>query len=84
MNSKIIWGSIIMVIGALLVRYSQFTYTTQDQVFQAGPITTSTEHVNTLTFSPALGWTLLLGGGILLIAELLRMVAHTEPGHSRA
>ena len=67
MKNSIIAGIALVIIGAALLAYGQFNYTTTEEVLKIGPITAQAERTHTVWFPPILGW-LLVGGGICVIA----------------
>ena len=67
MKSILITGIAMVAIGAALLGYDHFSYTTRENVLQIGPITATAERTRTVNFPPILGW-LLVGGGACVIA----------------
>ena len=59
-------GIALIIIGAALLGYDHYSYTTKEQVLQIGPITATAEKTHTVSFPPVLGW-LLVGGGLCLL-----------------
>jgi hypothetical protein len=53
----------MVVIGAAILGYEQYTYTTTEQVLKIGPITATAEKTHTVALPAILGW-ILVGGGI--------------------
>jgi hypothetical protein len=66
MRSTLIAGIALLVIGAAILGYNHYSYTTTEQVLQVGPITATAEKTHTISFPPILGW-LLVGGGVGLV-----------------
>ena len=66
MKNAVIIGIALIVIGAAVLGYDHYSYTTKEQVLQIGPITATAEKTHTVSFPPVLGW-LLVGGGICLL-----------------
>ena len=66
MKPIIIVGIALIVLGAALLGYNHYSYTTKEQVLQIGPITATAEKEHTISFPPILGW-LLLGGGVCVL-----------------
>jgi len=56
----------MVVLGAALLGYGYFNYTTTEQVLKIGPIVATAEKEHTVSFPPILGW-LLVGGGICVL-----------------
>ena len=67
MKNSLIAGIALVILGAALLAYGHFNYTTTEQVLKIGPITAQAERTHTVWFPPILGW-LLVGGGIGAIA----------------
>jgi len=67
MKNSMIAGIAMIVLGAAVLGYGYFNYTTTEEVLKIGPITAKAEKTHTVTFPPILGW-LLVGGGICAIA----------------
>lgn len=67
MKNSIIAGIASVILGAALLGYGYFNYTTTEEVLKIGPITAQAERTHTVWFPPFLGW-LLVGGGICAIA----------------
>jgi hypothetical protein len=63
MKNTLFIGIALIVIGAAVLGYDHYSYTTQEQVLQIGPLTATAEKTHTVSFPPILGW-LLVGGGI--------------------
>ena len=53
----------MVVLGAAVLGYEQYTYTTTEQVLKIGPITATAEKTHTVALPAILGW-ILVGGGI--------------------
>jgi hypothetical protein len=66
MKPIIIAGIALIILGAAVLGYNHYSYTTKEQVLQIGPITATAEKEHTISFPPILGW-LLLGGGVCVL-----------------
>ena len=66
MKNALILGIALMAIGAAVLGYDHYSYTTKEQVLQIGPITATADKTHTVSLPPVLGW-LLVGGGACLI-----------------
>lgn len=66
MKNALIAGIALVLVGAALLGYDHYSYTSREQVLQIGPLTATAEKTHTVSFPPVLGW-LLLGGGVCLI-----------------
>ncbi len=67
MKNLLIAGIALIVIGAAVLGYDHYSYTTRETVLQVGPITATADRTHTVSIPPILGW-LLLGGGVGLLA----------------
>ncbi len=72
MKSVLIAGVALIIAGAAVLGYDQYTYTTQEKVLQIGPITATAEKEHTVSLPPILGWVLVVGGVCVLILGLSR------------
>jgi len=66
MKNILILGVALVVIGGAVLGY-HYTYTTQENILQIGPLTATAEREHTIAFPPILGW-LLIGGGAGMLA----------------
>ena len=66
MKNPLIIGIMLLAIGAAVLGYDHYSYTTTEQVLQIGPITATAEKTHTVSFPPILGW-LLVGGGVCVL-----------------
>ena len=66
MKSTLIIGVVLIVMGAAVLGYDHYSYTTTEQVLQIGPITATAEKTHTVSLPPILGW-LLAGGGVCVL-----------------
>ena len=67
MKATLILGVALIVIGAAVLGYDHYSYTTEEQILQIGPITATAERTHTVPLSPIIGW-LLIGGGAGMLA----------------
>jgi len=67
MKTPFILGIALIVIGAAVIGYDHYSYTTQENVLQIGPITATAERTHTVSMPPIIGW-LLIGGGACVFA----------------
>ena len=71
MKSTFILGIALIAIGAAVLGYDHYSYTTTENVLQIGPITATAEKTHTVSLPPILGWLLVAGGvGSLLLGAL--------------
>ena len=62
MKANLLIGVALIVMGAAVLGYDHYSYTTTEQVLQIGPLTANAERTHTVSLPPILGW-LLIGGG---------------------
>lgn len=62
MKSSLILGITLIVIGAAVLGYDHYSYTTTEKVLQIGPLTATAEQTHTVSLPPILGWLLIAGG----------------------
>ena len=67
MKSILIAGFVMIALGAAVLGYNHFNYTTTETVLQIGSIKATAEETHTVFLSPILGW-LLVGGGACALA----------------
>ena len=67
MKAAFILGIALIVIGAAILGYSQYSYTTTEEVLKIGPITATAERTHTVALPPLLGWLLVAGGAGVLV-----------------
>lgn len=67
MKAMLITGVALIVMGAAVLGYDHYTYTTTENILQIGPITATAERTHTVSIPPLVGW-LLIGGGACVIA----------------
>ena len=68
MKSTFAVGLVLVILGIVALAYQGISYTTQKQVFKAGPVeATKTEH-KTIPLPPVLGGLALAGGVVLMIS----------------
>lgn len=67
MKTILMLGIALIVIGSAVIGYDHYSYTTQENILQIGPITATAEKTHTVSIPPILGW-LLIGGGACVLA----------------
>lgn len=67
MKALLITGVALIVMGAGVLGYDHYSYTTTENILQIGPITATAERTHTVSIPPIVGW-LLIGGGACVIA----------------
>ena len=63
MKSMLILGVTLIVLGAAVLGYHHYSYTTKETVLQIGSLTATAERTHTVSLPPIFGW-LLIGGGV--------------------
>ena len=67
MKTILMLGVALVIMGAAVLGYDHYSYTTKENFLQIGPITATAERTHTVALPPILGW-LLLGGGVCVLA----------------
>ena len=67
MKPILITGIAFILLGAAVLGYEYYSYTTKETVLQIGPITATAEKTHTVALPAILGW-LLIGGGVCALA----------------
>ncbi|WP_432713027.1 hypothetical protein [Pedobacter sp.] len=67
MNKSI--GLILIVIGAILLIWTGFTYTKKEKIVDAGPIQISADREKSVNWSPYAGGILLVAGVVIVVAS---------------
>jgi hypothetical protein len=62
MKTILILGVALIAIGAGVLGYDHYSYTTKENILRIGPITATAERTHTVSLPPIIGW-LLIGGG---------------------
>lgn len=70
MKTNLILGIALIIIGAAVLGYDHFSYTTTEEVLKIGPITATAEKSHTVYLPAILGWLLVAGGvGVLVFGS---------------
>ena len=67
MKATLITGIVLIVMGAAILGFDHYSYTTTDKILQIGPLTATAQRTHTVSLPPILGW-LLIGGGACALA----------------
>ena len=67
MNRNI--GIVLIVLGAIMLIWTGFTYTKKEKLIDAGPIQVSADRKETVNWPPYLGGLLLIGGIVVLVTS---------------
>jgi uncharacterized membrane protein HdeD (DUF308 family) len=70
MKTSLILGITLIVIGAAVLGYDHYSYTTTEKILQIGPLTATAEKTHTVSLPPILGWLLIAGGVCTLVFGL--------------
>ena len=63
------FGIVLIALGLIGLAWGGFTYTTQEKVFDVGPIHATREKTHNVPLPPIAGALALLGGIVLLVAD---------------
>jgi uncharacterized membrane protein YdcZ (DUF606 family) len=69
MNGRSILGIALMVIGALVIAYQGFSYTTQKKAVDIGPIQVNKTEHHSVFLPPILGAIAVVGGVAVLLID---------------
>jgi len=67
MKNTLVLGIALILLGAAILAYQQFSYRTRETVLEVGPIKATAETTRTVPLPPVLGWALIGGGACALI-----------------
>lgn len=67
MKATLMLGVALIVIGAAVLGYDHYSYTTTEKVLQIGPLTATAERTHTVSLPPIFGGLLIVGGACVLI-----------------
>jgi hypothetical protein len=71
MKMTLLTGIALIILGAAVLGYDHYSYTTRENVLQVGPITATADTTHTVSLPPLLGWLLIIGGaGALLVGAI--------------
>jgi uncharacterized membrane protein len=59
-------GIVLIIIGAVMIIWTGFTYTKKEKIIDAGPIQISADRQKTADWPPYLGGILLVGGIVII------------------
>ncbi len=61
-KTTLVTGIALIAIGAAVLGFDHYNYTTTDEVLKIGPITATAEQTHTVWLPAALGWGLMAAG----------------------
>ena len=67
MKNTLILGIALILFGAAILAYQQFSYRTRETVLEIGPIKATAERTKTVPLPPIIGWALIGGGACVLV-----------------
>lgn len=67
MKTSLILGIALIVMGAAVLGYDHYSYTTTEEVLKIGPLTATAEETHTVSLPPILGWLLVAAGAGTLV-----------------
>ena len=67
MKNTLILGIALILIGAAIIGYRQFSYNSRETVLEIGPIKATADTTKTVPIPPILGWALIGGGALVLV-----------------
>lgn len=62
-------GIVLIVLGAIMIIWTGFTYTKKEKVIDAGPIQISADRQKNVNWPPYLGGILLVGGIVIVVTS---------------
>ncbi|MDB5116674.1 MAG: hypothetical protein JWQ79_2166 [Mucilaginibacter sp.] len=62
-------GVVLIVLGAMMIIWTGFTYTKKEKIIDAGPIQISADRQKTVNWPPYLGGILLIGGIVIVVTS---------------
>ncbi len=68
MNSTMLIGVVLIVIGMIGLAYQGITYTSREKILDVGPIEATAEKQKTIPVPPILGGVALVGGLLMVFA----------------
>jgi hypothetical protein len=71
MKTLLVIGAALVALGAAVLGFEHYSYTTTESVLQLGPITATAERTHTVALPAILGWLLIAGGVCTLVVAAL-------------
>ena len=68
MNSTVLIGLVLIVIGVIALAYQGTTYTTREKILDVGPLEATAEKQKTIPLPPIVGGAALAGGLLMVFA----------------
>ena len=67
MKHTLIIGIVLILLGAAVLAYRQFSYKTEETVLDIGPLKATAERTKTVPIPPIIGWALIGSGALVLV-----------------
>ncbi len=67
MKLHVIFGTVLILLGAGTLGYRNFTYKTREKVLEIGAVSATAEVTKTVDFPPILGWSALASGILIVV-----------------
>ena len=67
MKPALLFGIVLMLVGALALAYQGFTYTRREKVLDIGPLHATAEKTESVPLPPIIGFVALAAGLILVV-----------------
>ncbi len=67
MKTSLILAIALIVMGAAVLGYDHYSYTTTEEVLKIGPLRATAEETHTVSLPPILGWLLVAAGAGTLV-----------------
>jgi hypothetical protein len=68
LNSTMLIGLVLIVIGIIALAYQGITYTTREKILDVGPLEATAERQKTIPLPPIVGGAALAGGLLMILA----------------
>ena len=70
MKNQLIVGVVLALLGAGMLAYQSFTYTTKEEVLKIGPLSATAETEHRVGFPPIISWAILAAGlGLIVVGS---------------
>ena len=69
MKNTLIIGIVLILLGAAVLAYRQFSYKTEETVLNIGPLKATAERTKTVPIPPIIGWALIGSGALVLVVN---------------
>ena len=69
MKNTLIIGIVLILLGAAVLAYRQFSYKTEETVLNLGPLKATAERTKTVPIPPIIGWALIGSGALVLVVN---------------